>query len=100
MKCGGCSRQCPKLNCFPTCLIASCPHEKERTHAQTFIRCPLSYLWRLCWKSVCAEFRDSALQNTRRPPQCRYGGHQEEGWLRVSPDSLFDNSRHQFLLSC
>jgi hypothetical protein len=52
-------------------VVAFFPYEKERTHPQTVILCPLSYMWCCCRGGLCAAFRRCALGTTRRQEVCR-----------------------------
>ena len=47
-------------------------NEKERTHAQTSLLRAVSYLWCRDQEELCAAFRYSALETSRRPEVCRY----------------------------
>jgi hypothetical protein len=55
----------------PTVLSSS---EKERTHAQTSVLRPLSYLWCRCREALCAAFGCSALTTTCGPEALRGRG--------------------------
>jgi hypothetical protein len=46
-------------------VLSSC--EKERTHAQTSVLRPLSYMWCRCREALCTAFRCAALTAARRP---------------------------------
>ncbi len=55
------------MNRFASACIAFYKNEKERTHAQTSILRPLSYLWCRYQEELCAELRGSTLRTSRRP---------------------------------
>jgi hypothetical protein len=77
-------------------VIAVYFNEKERTHAQTIILCPLSHVWCSSTEALCAAFRSSALGATRRPEVCRRRSHREE--IRLNPN-LSDNRTSPVLMS-
>jgi hypothetical protein len=71
-------------------LSAFCKNEKERTHAQTDILCSLSYMWCRCREALCAAFRCSAFNTSRRPEACRCRVHRAE--MNSRPVIDFDKS--------
>jgi hypothetical protein len=64
--------QCTKLNRFGRRVTAICQNEEKRTHAQTSILRPLSYLWCLDQEELCAAFGCPALAASLGSEVCRH----------------------------
>jgi len=80
----GCLRSVPSTDN----VVGSRPVGMKRNELtlKQFIRRPLSHMWCACREAFYAAFRCFAFKAARGPALCGYGGHREEGWLRVSPD--------------